>query len=179
MTNTSSSCAAIPPRIPRRTYQIFHVLEAVVLHDEFQTTLSMLGRSERRLQVGAIKIQYGDLNVELQKYPGFVKAMHEEFELDLLNRAEVPTTCFGSYLNCTFFCNVGNIICQHYITYFSMHKPLLCITDGNCALQWQEKHGDEKIEKDFWIKKFHSSSKKCAVIYGRNVNYSEASRSVA
>lgn len=84
----------------------------------------------------------GDFNVNLrngqnQWLPNF---MRDLFGMSLASESEVPTTRFGTALDHVFQRGLKNVEVLKYASYFSVHRPLLCLVAN--ASHDEGCHGD-------------------------------------
>ncbi|KAL1444162.1 hypothetical protein MTO96_045648 [Rhipicephalus appendiculatus] len=84
----------------------------------------------------------GDFNVNLrngqnQWLPNF---MSDFFGMSLASESEVPTTRFGTALDHVFQRGLKNVEVLKYASYFTVHRPLLCLV-GNASAD-EGSHGD-------------------------------------
>ncbi|KAH7985753.1 hypothetical protein HPB49_026285 [Dermacentor silvarum] len=98
----------------------------------------------------------GDFNVNLrngqnQWLPNF---MRELFVMSLASESEVPTTRFGTALDHVFQRGLKNVEVLKYASYFSVHRPLLCLVanasdDEGCHGDTQSASGTSAtVERD-------------------------------
>jgi hypothetical protein len=54
--------------------------------------------------------------------------MQDTFGLDLLSDLKEDTSRSNSYIDMVFGRNVDRLTCIKYVSYFSYHRPILCVT---------------------------------------------------